>query len=138
MELRELRGDDLFTILPIIAKLDIKDQLTSLFDGSGVDAETAKKLANKKITKEERNDIAQKQGGKILIGLLQQALMNINKIKGDINDLLADLTGESVEKIKDLPVNEYVSLLIKFFKKPELKEVFTSAVSAMNQTANTD
>ena len=32
MELRELRGDDMFSMLSIIGKLDIKDDLVELFE----------------------------------------------------------------------------------------------------------
>jgi hypothetical protein len=110
MELRELRGDDLFSFLPILGKLLDKHDL---------------ELAFKAATGESEN--AQETGISILVGLLPKALQSIKAIRGDLNGLLADLTGASQKEIQALSLAEYTGLVIALFKKPEIKEVFTSA-----------
>ena len=126
MEMRELRGDDIFTVMTILGKLELKDELVKAFE-SGV-------KTDKKLTKAE----IQARGIKVTAALVQQILRNIGVIREDINALLADLTGTSVDDIKALKISEYTKLIIDFTKKPELKEVFTSAVSLMtDETAST-
>ena len=125
MELRELKGDDLFKILPLIGKLDVRDELVNSFE-QGTDG--------KKLTDEQ----LQARGMRIMATLIQKAITNLPKIHDDLNELLADVTGKSVDDIKALGMAEYTNLVIKLFKKPEFKEVFTSAVSLLKSTESTN
>jgi len=143
MELRELRGDDLFTMLGIVGKLDIKDEFMRLFENN-VDAvsnvvpiDHAKKQPTKKeaeaIAKAQakKEADAQKRGMAAAASLLQNLLLHLKDVKGDVNEMLADLTGESKKTIEELGLKEYTSLLVQFFKKPELSDFFTSIASLM-------
>ena len=127
MEIRNLRGDDVFTVLSILGKLELKDELVKVFNEfSGED----KKLTEAQI---------QKRGMNVMASLLQQVLRNIMVVKEDINSLLSDLTGKDIEEIKNLGAAEYTKLVIQLFKNPEIKEVFTSAASLMtDETASTN
>ena len=120
MELRDLRGDDLFKILPIIGKLDVKDDMISVMS-AGVG-----------------EGFAQEQGIKVMVTVVQKALLNLPLIQDDLNSLLADLTGTSIKDIKKLGAVEYTKLVVTLFKKPEIKEVFTSAASLLGMTDSTD
>jgi len=127
MEIRNLRGDDVFTVLSILGKLELKDELVKVFNEfSGED----KKLTEAQI---------QKRGMNVMASLLQQVLRNIMVVKEDINSLLSDLTEKDIEEIKNLGAAEYTKLVIQLFKNPEIKEVFTSAASLMtDETASTN
>lgn len=138
MELRELRGDDLFTVMTILGKLDVKDELVKAFESGN---QISRDLKKGKRSKEDVEAEAEKRGMRVMATLLQQVMLNIGKVKGDVNMLLADLTGKSVKEIETLKLTEYTNLLIKVFKHPDIHEVFTSAVSSLmgqeTGTANT-
>lgn len=128
MEIRNLRGDDVFLVLNILGKLELKDELVKVFGEFGGD-DKKKKLTEKEI---------QQRGMNVMAALLQQVLRNILAVKEDVNALLADLTGKSIKEIKNLGAAEYTRLLVQLFKNPEIKEVFTSAASLMaDETAST-
>ena len=117
-EMRELRGDDLFVLLSIVGKLDIKDDFVKIFEKN-----------SEASTNSETN--AEKRGMEAAANLLQTVLKNIGSVKNDINALLADLCGVNVNEIKKLGLKDYTALLINFFKKPELKDFFTSIASLL-------
>lgn len=142
LEMRELQGDDLFTLLSIVGKLDIKDDFIALFEQN---VESDKAIStdhkSKKPTKAEaekqaaalakKEKEAEKRGMNAMAGLMQKVLMNSGKLKTDINALLADLTGEKPEEIKKLNLKDYTSLIITFFKKSELADFFSSIASLL-------
>lgn len=147
LEMRELKGDDLFTLLGIIGKLGIKDEFIQLFE-QNIEETSADKIAvipqdhkKKEPTKAEKEKLeaekirlekeAQRRGMEAMAGLMQKLLTNINNIKPDINGLLADLTGESVETIKDLNLKDYTGLIMDFFRKKELQDFFSSIASLL-------
>lgn len=147
LEMRELKGDDLFTLLGIVGKLGIKDEFIQLFE-QNVEETSAEKLAaipqdhkEKKPTKAELEKLekekarlareAERRGMEAMAGLMQKLLLNINKIKPDINALLADLTDASEDEIKDLNLIEYTTLIKDFFRKKELQDFFSSIASLL-------
>lgn len=143
LEMRELRGDDLFTLLSIVGKLDIKDEFIKVFEQN---VEASSKVVpldhqDKKPTKAEQAKIdkanekaekeAQKRGMEMMAGMLQKVMMNLKVVKREINDLLAELTGEDVAAIQSLGLKDYTNLLVTFFKKPELSDFFSSIASLL-------
>jgi len=143
IEMRELKGDDLFTLLSIVGKLDIKDEFIHIFENNAAAEQKVVPLDHltKKPTKAQlekdaedkakAESAAEKRGMEAMAGMLQKVLLNISKIKGDINSLLSELTGEDLQKIKDLGLKDYTGLLIAFFKKPELADFFSSIASLL-------
>lgn len=134
MELRELRGDDMFSMLSIIGKLDIKDDLVELFEKQQEkDSHLLGHLSKKptKTEKEKQEKALEKRGMQMIAGLIQTILANINKAKLDINTFLADLTNTSIQEIQKLNFVDYTQLLVEFFKKPELKDFLTSISSIL-------
>lgn len=142
LEMRELKGDDLFTLLSIVGKLDIKDEFMQLFeDNSKADVKQPTDHQKKEPTKAEKAKLeaekakleeeAEKRGMKAMANMLQKVLLNIGTIKKDINSLLADLTGQTVRDIQELGLKEYTALIVAFFKKPELADFFSSIASLL-------
>ena len=143
LEMRELKGDDLFTLLSIVGKLDIKDEFVRIFENN---TEATQKVVpldhlTKKPTKVQLDKAeadkakaaaeAEKRGMEAMAGMLQKVLLNIKNIKGDINNLLSEMTGEDLQTIKDLNLKDYTGLVIAFFKKPELADFFSSIASLL-------
>ena len=61
LEMRELRGDDLFSLLSIVGKLDIKDEFVKMFEKNIEDAgKTPEDHKEKKLTKAEQAKIDKK------------------------------------------------------------------------------
>lgn len=61
LEMRELKGDDLFTLLAIIGKLDVKDEFINLFEKNIESAEKVVPLdhKSKEPTKAEQKKLMQ-------------------------------------------------------------------------------
>ena len=143
LEMRELKGDDLFTLLSIVGKMDIKDEFMTLFQNnveSGSVANvvpldhkkkqpTKAELAKQEADKAKQEAEAERRGMEAMAGMLQKVLLNAGKLKGDINALLADLTGETLATVQNLSLKDYTGLIITFFKKPELADFFSSIAS---------
>lgn len=133
--MRELKGDDLFTLLSIVGKMDIKDEFIKMFENnSNADKVVPMDRQKKEPTKAEKakqEAEAEKRGMEAMAGLLQKVLVNVGKIKGDMNALFADLTGKPKKDIESLGLKEYTALIIGFFKKPELADFFSSIASLL-------
>lgn len=131
MEMRELRGDDIFVMLSILGKLDVQDDVMKLIDRQ---FETGKVInlsdhKSKKLTKAEQDEqdlLLQKRGYKMAGDVAFAVIKNIGKAKDDINAFLADLTGQDVS---ELSLIEYSKLIADFFRKEELKDFFKSMSS---------
>lgn len=115
-KMRELKGDDIFTMLGILGKLDCQEEVMSLVDGAFGNAET---------------DL-EKRGTKVVAGLVFAVMKNINKAKEDINAFLADLTSQTISDVASLSMLDYTKLLTAFFKKEELKDFFKSMSSLLS------
>lgn len=141
--MRELRGDDLFTLLAIVGKLDIKDEFVKMFERnisatSNVvpmdhkDKEPTKaELAKIKKAKDKAEKEAQKRGIEMGASMLQKVLINLKTVKPEVNALLSELTGLEINKIHELGLKDYTSLVVGFFKKPELTDFFESIASLL-------
>lgn len=138
-EMRELKGDDLFTLLGIVGKLDIKDEFIKMFeDNSSATPKIVPMDHKKKAPTKKEADLqaqaekeAEKRGMEVAANLLQKVLLNIKKIKLDVNELLADLTEKEIYEIQNLSLKDYTALLLAFFKKPELADFFSSIASLL-------
>ena len=136
LEMRELKGDDLFTLLAIVGKMDIKDEFMTLFQNNVESGSVAnvvpldhkkKQPTKAELAKQEAE--AERRGMEAMAGMLQKVLLNAGKLKGDINALLADLTGETLATVQNLSLKDYTGLIITLFKKPELADFFSSIAS---------
>lgn len=135
LEMRELKGDDLFTLLSIVGKMDVKDEFVNIFEQNVESAKVVpmdhkkKEPTKAELAKQEAE--AEKRGMEAMAGLLQKVLVSVGKIKGDMNALFADLTGKPKKDIEALGLKEYTALIITFFKKPELADFFSSIASLL-------
>ena len=137
LEMRELNGGDIFTMLSIIGKLDIKEEVVALIErqyGTGKDAIALADHKKKKPTKKEQEVASteyQKRGMVLVTDIGFAILRHVNDAKADINKFLADLTGTSQKEIESLSMLDYSKLLIDFGKKAELKDFFQSIASLL-------
>ena len=146
LTMRELKGDDLFTMLNIVGQLEIEDEFKALFE-TNINEEANRKIvelkdhSKKKATKKEIEDLELKQlqqqkesalrsaefGAKII----SKFIRNANKLRDEINPFLADLTDTDVKTIKQLSLLEYTGLIKAFVQKEELKDFFSSIATLL-------
>ena len=137
LEMRELTGGDIFTMLSIIGKLDIKEEVVGLIErqhSTGKDVIALADHKKKKSTKKEQEATEtkyQKRGMVLVTDIGFAILRHINDAKVDINKFLADLTGTSQKEIESLSMLDYSKLLVDFGKKAELKDFFQSIASLL-------
>ncbi|HFI0620630.1 hypothetical protein [Streptococcus suis] len=137
LEMRELNGGDIFTMLSIIGKLDIKEEVVALIErqyGTGKDVIALADHKKKKPTKKEQEVASteyQKRGMVLVTDIGFAILRHVNDAKADVNKFLADLTGTSQKEIESLSMLDYSKLLIDFGKKAELKDFFQSIASLL-------
>ena len=137
LEMRELNGGDIFTMLSIIGKLDIKEEVVALIErqyGTGKDVIALADHKKKKPTKKEQEVASaeyQKRGMVLVTDIGFAILRHVNDAKADINKFLADLTGTNQKEIESLSMLEYSKLLVDFGKKAELKDFFQSIASLL-------
>lgn len=113
LKLRELRGDDVFTLLEIFGKLNIQDDIVEMFNG----VETTDMT------------VIQERGKKLMTSLVSKLLKNISVVKTELNGFLGELTGLSAQEIGELGLATYFGLIKEFVAKPELKDFFSSLSS---------
>lgn len=136
LTMRELNGGDLFTMIGILGKLDIKEDLVELIERQygtptmpDLNDHKAKKLT--KSEQEEKDKAIEKRGMKVAVDIGFSILRHVGDAKQDINNFLADLTGKTAADIEKLSMFEYTNLLVSFAKKPELKDFFQSISSLL-------
>ena len=142
LEMRELRGDDLFVLLNIIGKIGIEDEIISLFEGTTAPLDPKKVEAIKKANAGDEDAIAkelsklmekllERRGMEVAAKLAMKVFRNIELAKNEINQILADVCNVKVDKIQELGLKEYTEQVIAFFKKPELVDFFKSLASLL-------
>lgn len=125
LEMRKLQGGDVFPILRLMGKLNLRDDVLELVS------------SNKQVNAKTAED-QEAQGVKMFANIVQKALDNIDLIDEDLNGLLARLADTEVDTIKSLPVDEYFDMVLDFFEKPELKNVFKSTAQRFKKTGTTN
>lgn len=115
LELRELNGGDLEHLLTIFAKLDIIDELTDIFERP------------ENLSREEAD--VEKTGISIFAKLAKKAIANIKPIKKELDELLADLSGLTVEEINDVRLLDYLNGVKAIFEDGQITDFFGSMLS---------
>lgn len=131
-QMRELRGDDLFILLSILSKLNVKDDIIAMFEQTQKPL-TLERMAElkeqypddeeyKKALTKEIDEAIQKRGIRVVADLVVKVMASVGHVKEDIHSLLAQLCGVSLKEIKELGLLDYTQIVMAFFKKPELRD----------------
>lgn len=117
MKLRELNGGDLENLLNIFVKLDIIDELTELF---GQRTELAGTTDAKEV---------EKMGISIFAKLAKKAVTNLTPVKKELDELLASLSGLTVEEVNKVRLIEYLNGVKAIFSDGQITDFFDSMLS---------
>ena len=138
-ELRKLCADDIFPIVNIISKIGIEN-MADCFDakemadimnsvGSTLDEADGKESSDEADGKESSDntmaDVLTKQIGiKVIMKLVGLLLKNFGKIKRELYQFLAGLSGMTEKEIAALPLGTFTQMIVDVFKKEEFSDFF--------------
>lgn len=103
MEFRKLKGNDIFTVSRILAKMDLKVEVTE--------------------------NMSQEQYG---ADLIMKVLSNLHLAQKEVNDFLGSMVGITGKEVGDLPLEEYFEL-IEEFKNIEGLPLFLSQAKKLTK-----
>ena len=126
-ELRTLCADDIFPMLNIISKIGI-DNMVSCFDAkemADVMNAVSSTVDGEETTDDAMADVITKQIGiKVIMKLVGLLLKNVGKIKKELYQFLAGLSGMTEKEIAALPMGTFTQMIVDVFKKEEFSDFF--------------
>ena len=138
-ELRKLCADDIFPMVNIISKIGIEN-MADCFDAkemadimnsvdSTLDEADGKESSDEADGKESSDntmaDVLTKQIGiKVIMKLVGLLLKNFGKIKRELYQFLAGLSGMTEKEIAALPLGTFTQMIVDVFKKEEFSDFF--------------
>lgn len=143
--MRRLNGSDLFVILGILGKLDIKDDFVEMYANNVKESASLQKEAllndHKEKAPTKGEEVANKlrqidqaeainlRGVDIVGTLLSKIMSNAPLIKIELNEFLGSLLGLTGEEVAEMPLSDYFFVLRELFAAEDFKAVFKSASS---------
>lgn len=115
LQMRKLKGTDIFKVLRLLSKLGVKDLVFDMFGNT--DLAKVKDATDVKL-------LADGKGANLMAVIFETLTDKLPLIEDDLNQFLGDLTGNDAKEIADLEFGEYMQLIMDFFKKEELKDFF--------------
>lgn len=140
--LRKVKADDLFLMISILRKLNIKEFASCLQTPQAV--QLIKSFSHKKEEGEsgeeivpvgESEDITLIGGISIALELAGKILEQLPKCKDDLFNLLANVSGMSVKEIENLDIDIFFEMLVDFIMAPEFGN-FIKVASKFSSKAN--
>ena len=146
-ELRKLCADDIFPMVNIISKIGIEN-MADCFDAkemadimnsvdSTLDEADGKESSDEADGKESSDntmaDVLTKQIGiKVIMKLVGLLLKNFGKIKRELYQFLAGLSGMTEKEIAALPLGTFTQMIVDVFKKEEFSDFFQVVSGLLN------
>lgn len=119
INLRKFEFGDLPKLSKILKKMEIKDELKKLFSMPGISSKDSEK------EKERKEKLSEEMGA----DFGATAIVNLYMAEAEISELLAGLTGLSVDEVKKMQLDDMVNLFKEFGKSAgSLVSFFKSAV----------
>lgn len=129
-KLRALCADDIFPMVNIISRIGI-DNMADCFDPKEMAdmmnsvVSTSDEADGKESSNDAMADIVTKQIGiKVIMKLVGLLLKNLGKIKKELYQFLAGLSGMSEKEIATLPLGTFTQMIVDVFKKEEFSDFF--------------
>lgn len=144
--MRGLSGADLFVVLGLLGKLNIKDELVGMFADqlkSGAELQKARLLDHKEKDLNQGQQIAktirmidenvdvQLRGIDLAGQIFEKVVENIALVQNELNEFLASLLGRTAAEVATLPLGDYFFVLKELFSSDDIKTVFKSASSLL-------
>ncbi len=129
MEIRSPKSTDIFTIIRILGKLKIKNDVVSMSSKIALMNNKNKKLKSAKGKEKEQleNEVGELQT-ELGVNLPFILLENIDKAQDDVEKLFADLVGMSVQEYQDSDADLTVDIFYKIQSDKKWMNLFTKAL----------
>lgn len=133
--LRKLNSTDLFPMIKIISKIGL-DELTQVLEGNVIKDLFSKAKgedATKDETEDEATDESKEDKNQFIVGigialkLANKILEHIPSCEKEIYTLLSNVSGMTVEEVKELDLDVFLEMLMDFVMKDEFKSFFKVA-----------
>lgn len=130
-KLRKLCADDIFPMVNIISKIGIEN-MADCFDAkemadimNSVDSTLDEADGKESSDNNAMADVLTKQIGiKVIMKLVGLLLKNLGKIKRELYQFLAGLSGMTEKEIAALPLGTFTQMIVDVFKKEEFSDFF--------------
>ena len=126
--LGKFKATDVFTMATLLSKIG----LGKVSDAFGRDT-IMEILAKNKGKKGD--DVAAITGMQVALQIADVVLANIEKCETEIFKLLSNVSGMTIDEIKDLDAEVFAELIVAVIKMPQFKDFFKAASRLLN-TAN--
>lgn len=123
-ELRTLNSKDIFPMLKIINKIGVNN-FKECFDSPEVKTAVSKMTAGD-TTGGDYNSV----GLSVILEIANLLISKIPECEEEIYTFLASVSGLKKKELYDMPMNDFVGMIIDVIKKPEFKD-FTGLVSKL-------
>ena len=126
---RNLKATDLFLVLNLVKKVDLKT-ITEAYQGGMnkvIDVQIKKKKDSVDIDDSEYAEI-----GMAMFNVAQIIIERLSDCETEIFKLLEATSDLSMEQIKDLDITVFIDMIYDFVNLDGFKELFTRAVSLFN------
>ena len=120
---RKLNSTDTFLMFKILGKVGISD-ITGCFE-----KESVKQMITN-VRKGNAEDAATMVGFSVILEIANVIIGNLPKCEAEVYQMLANVSGMSVEDIKGLDFVDFTEMVIDFIKKEEFKD-FIKVVSRL-------
>ncbi len=115
--LRNLKADDTFLMLKIIKKIGIKE-IKACFEAPEV-----KDAINKAVSGNGETDVTDVGMG-VAFEIASVIVSNLPECREEIYQLLSTLSGMKREEIADMPMTDFVGMIVDVIRKEEFKDFF--------------
>lgn len=120
-EFRKLKADDLFLVLNLVKKIDLKSLSNAYQDG-----------LDKFVDIQKADEKEYAQVGMAMFNVAQTIIERITECKNEIYDLLVATSNLSLEQIKDLDIATFIMMIKDFVTQKEFTDLFTQAIQLFN------
>lgn len=125
IELRNLKGKDLYPMARIITKIGFKE-FKDCFQGDKI--QTMLSASEGQVD----DNLVSSIGATIIFDIAGIIIGNLDKCEEDINIFLSSLTGLKPMEIADLSLEDYFDLIVSLVKNPQFVSFFKRASKLVN------
>lgn len=126
--LGKFKATDVFTMATLLSKIGL-GKVSDAFGRDNIMEILAKNKGKK------GDDVAAITGMQVALQIADVVLANIEKCETEIFKLLSNVSGMTIDEIKDLDAEVFAELIVAVIKMPQFKDFFKAASRLLN-TAN--
>lgn len=124
---RRLNSTDMFLMFKIVGKIGINEFASCL------EKDSVKKMIAKATRGESSEDATTMVGLSVILEMVNIIMCNLPKCEDEIYQMLSNVSGMKVDRIKKLDMCTFTEMVIDFIKKEEFKDFFKVVLRLFKQ-----